>query len=273
MKGDEIMNKRNRISGLIATLVIIPLVLVICGTFITGCEPVQRVRKEDIGYINNEVESYTGKNLTYKEASEKMYEFGQDARNFHSEKGVDLYILTIDGHEIHDPWWPFDDRLDPSDEARYDITTLEKDNNDLYKGIKVVQVNEPSETSGIEETTSEVTTETFFDEQAAISDWLVFLEGTWDGEVPYSSEDLDGNEVHGTFSGSVDFKKLVERDIENGISVSIDAETGALVMSSGETDSFKSDGFTIYKIDKNTIKVKFSDKYVPNEYTYTRTQQ
>ena len=267
------MNKRNRISGLIATLVIIPLVLVICGTFITGCEPVQRVRKEDIGYINNEVESYTGKNLTYKEASEKMYEFGQDARNFHSEKGVDLYILTIDGHEIHDPWWPFDDRLDPSDEARYDITTLEKDNNDLYKGIKVVQVNEPSETSEIEETTTEVSTETSFDEKAAISEWLIFLEGTWDGELPYITEDFDGNEVQGTVSGSQDFKKLVEWDIENGIPVSIESETGALVVSSGEVNSVKVDGITIHKTDENTIKVKYPDKYVPNEYTYTRTRQ
>ena len=55
--------------------------------------------------------------------------------------------------------------------------------------------------------------------------------------------------------------------MNHGTAVSIEGGTGALILGSSEYRVF-----TIYKIDENTIKICYPDIYVPNEYTYTRTQ-
>ncbi|MCR5329256.1 MAG: hypothetical protein K6E12_10460 [Saccharofermentans sp.] len=156
---------------------------------------------------------------------------------------------------------------------RYDVTEEEAKKALGFEGTETTETTtEETTVESTTEATTETTTEATSNQQYSVDDWLAFLEGTWEGEFPYRTEDFDGNEVQGTIYGSNDFKKLVEMYIDNGIPVSIDAETGALVISSGEVNSTQFSGFTIIKIDENTIKVIFPDIYVPNEYTYTRTQ-
>lgn len=125
------------------------------------------------------------------------------------------------------------------------------------------ETDETDETEKTEETTLE---ETSLDQQDAIDAWIAFLDGIWVGEIPVINE---GVQVILPPETQHDFKGIPQLYIEYGIPMSIEEGTGALVVP--PSDFFE--GYTIYKIDDNTIKIVFPDKYDPNEYTYTRTRQ
>ena len=288
------MTTKDRFLKALAVLVVLPIALVP----VTGCNDAplteSEVAQNNATDLRRELNKLVGENLYYNETINRIDQFiklrdeyASIKIGYDSEKQeavcVDLKLVKPD-------------HFDTSDEARYDIEMLPS----VFGapgGIKVT-LREPAaeettvetttkateetttEATTIEETTTEETTvesttestlETTIGEQDAINAWLIFLEGTWDGEFPYKTEDFDGNEVQGTIAGSNDFKQLVDMYIQNGIPVSIEAGTGALVISPGVINSVDFSGFTIYKIDENTIKVVYPDTYVPNEYTYTRT--
>ena len=233
------MNKRTRISELIATILIIPMLLIICSAYITGCKR-DPVKKDDVEVINTKIESCAGKNLTWIEANRKIDKFEEISMYY----DIDPYILTADG-EKHINTRTFGYTLDRSDEARYDITILEMDDNGIYKGIKVVQVNEPSDPSEVEETeTMEEATETSADGfSPEVLAWFDYLRDVW--QVTETTGENAG--------ATMPFDYNMHVDIYSGLGkpeqFSIDPSNGDLIITADPNNTLANTRY--HKIDEN----------------------
>ncbi|MBO7453689.1 MAG: hypothetical protein J6U54_25435 [Clostridiales bacterium] len=111
---------------------------------------------------------------------------------------------------------------------------------------------EPTETE-ITETSATAGDTDFFDtlELSSVDNWIIFLEGSWYGDVPWYSYDEEGNGTKGgTIPTDIDVQTLI-------LSYTVSQE----VLSDGSFVAYYIEGnnIKIEKIDKNTILVTQSD--------------
>ena len=137
-----------------------------------------------------------------------------------------------------------------TDETEPDITETEPSESETEptETTETTETTEPTETT---ETSTVITTgETdFFDtlELNSVDNWIIFLEGSWYGDLPWYTYDGEGNATKGgVLSTSVDVQSLI-------LSYTVSQE----VLSDGRLCAYYIEGnyMTIEKIDTNTILV------------------
>ena len=137
-----------------------------------------------------------------------------------------------------------------TDETEPDITETEPSESETEptETTETTETTEPTETT---ETSTVITTgETdFFDtlELNSVDNWIIFLEGSWYGDMPWYTYDGEGNATKGgILSTSVDVQSLI-------LSYTVSQE----VFSDGRLCAYYIEGnyITIEKIDTNTILV------------------
>ena len=137
-----------------------------------------------------------------------------------------------------------------TDETEPDITETEPSESETEptETTETTETTEPTETT---ETSTVITTgETdFFDtlELNSVDNWIIFLEGSWYGDLPWYTYDGEGNaNKGGVLSTSVDVQSLI-------LSYTVSQE----VLSDGRLCAYYIEGnyMTIEKIDTNTILV------------------
>jgi hypothetical protein len=197
-------------------------------------------------YLNEAIENCTGTELTREEMGECVYRF-EELQKAYSGKRVAIGSPKVPKLVLKKPA-----KHTVTDNTRYDITTLPKDGAGFIQGIsiKAYEIEDDETTVSdetAEETTTEATTETSLDEQVSISEWLDYLDGWWVGDLHLTSDDYDE-----TKQGRVNWRAGIE--MNNNISLSIEQDTGALVL---ETSS--GDKSWIYKVDDNHILVKTAE--------------
>jgi len=137
-----------------------------------------------------------------------------------------------------------------TDETEPDITETEPSESETEptETTETTETTEPTETT---ETSTVITTgETdFFDtlELNSVDNWIIFLEGSWYGDLPWYTYDGEGNaNKGGVLSTSVDVQSLI-------LSYTVSQE----VFSDGRLCAYYIEGnyMTIEKIDTNTILV------------------
>ncbi|MCR5616963.1 MAG: hypothetical protein K6F83_01590 [Clostridiales bacterium] len=137
-----------------------------------------------------------------------------------------------------------------TDETEPDITETEPSESETEptETTETTETTEPTETT---ETSTVITTgETdFFDtlELNSVDNWIIFLEGSWYGDMPWYTYDGEGNATKGgVLSTNVDMQSLI-------LSYTVSQE----VFSDGRLCAYYIEGnyITIEKIDTNTILV------------------